>query len=121
MGYSIPTLKKGVVAVLGGSYDSRTNIQRVLTIRQNDVAGAVYDMAGKSNKFTDKTKKDRLGRRRVKGQGAAFVGALAGKPSRVMYPAVESKRASMEADIKDAAVLMYRKINPRLADVKIKI
>jgi len=121
MGYSIPKLKKGVVAALGGNYDPRTNIQRVLTIKQTDVAGAVYDMAGKSNKFTDKTKKDRLGRKRTKGQGAAFVGALSGTPSRVMYPAVESKRASMEADVKEAAVRMYRKINPHLADVKINI
>ena len=121
MGYSIPKLKKGVVAVLGGQYSPHTNIQRVLSVKQTDVAGAVYDMAGKSNKFTDKTKKDRLGRQRRSGQGKAFVGSLSGAPSRVMYPAVTAKRANMEADIKAAAIQMYRKINPHLADVKVTI
>lgn len=121
MGYSLPKLKKGVVASLGGNYDPRTNIQRVLSIRQNDVAGAVYDMAGKSNKFTDKTKKDRLKRKRVAGQGAAFVKSLSGAPSRVMYPAVDAKRATVEANIKAAAVEMYRKVNPKLANTKIVV
>jgi hypothetical protein len=119
MGYSIPKLKKGVVASLGKNYDPRTNIQRVLSVRQNDVAGAVYDMAGKSNAFTDKTKKDRLKRKRVAGQGKAFVRSLSGTPSRVMYPAVDSKRDTVEADIRAAALAMARKINPQLAKVKV--
>ena len=119
MGYSIPKLKKGVVASLGANYDPRTNLQRVLSVRQNDVAGAVYDMAGKSNAFTDKTKKDRLKRKRVAGQGKAFVRSLSGTPSRVMYPAVDSKRATVEADIRAAALAMARKVNPQLAKVKV--
>jgi hypothetical protein len=38
-----------------------------------------------------------------------------------MYPAVESRRATVEADIRAAATAMARKINPKLADVKISM
>lgn len=121
LGYDIGKVRSGIVPVVGGLYDPQKNVQRVLSIRQKNAGGVVYDMAGKTNMYTDKKPVDRLGRRRAPGTGAAFVRALASRASRVMWPSAEARRGAVETAIKAAAVDMAKKLNPRLASKNVQV
>jgi hypothetical protein len=81
---------------------SNRNQRPLLKIGQWDPAGAVFDMAGKTGKYT-------RGRR-----GAAFNRALPGRASRTMWPAAEARIGEVNAAIEAARDEMEKEINARL-------
>lgn len=72
--YTPSDAKRGVVFKI----DTGRRATSILTIIQKNPAAAIVDMAGKAGGTNP--------------QGARFTSALFGQPSRVMWPAVESKQ-----------------------------
>jgi hypothetical protein len=66
-------VKRGVTVQVGGRKIRRKNEYPILRVKQSDAAGAIYDLANKSDSDA----------------GAKFVSNLQGDPSRVMWPSVK--------------------------------
>ena len=94
--YTQRDAQRGVVFKI----DTGRRATSILTIIQKNPAAAIVDMAGKGGG--------------TNAQGARFIGALFGQPSRVMWPAAESKQdqvtdAMMEL-VKEAAQQVENRI-----------
>jgi hypothetical protein len=100
--WSASKARRGIKAQVRVGKSSNRNQRPLLKIGQWDPAGAVFDMAGKTGKYT-------RGRR-----GAAFNRALPGRASRTMWPAAEARIGEVNAAIEAARDEMEKEINARL-------
>lgn len=81
--YKITQVRKGVKTQVGGRKIRSTNTYPILRIKQTDGAGQIFDLAAEGHSSS----------------GQAFVGKIAGKASRVMWPTVKKKMPLITNDI----------------------
>ena len=104
---------------------AKVGVASIARLRVDNAAVVMADMAGKSNKYTDKRKitneykysRSKTGTRRhkVNGQGRAMIKALGRNPSRYVWPAAEKAIPKVFVSTNANLQKTYNIINRRMA------
>jgi len=107
-GYDVSRVRSGVKVSFKGTRARDRDVIPLLTLRQVNPAGAIYDMAGRAGG---------KGRRSEGGErGRQMIGKLnmQGFSSRAMWPAAEKHLPKVQADVAKAIEAMTETINREL-------
>ena len=101
--WNAATARRGIKTRYRAPRKDRPSERPIISVVQENAAGAVYDMAGKNWKYV---KNEKI--------AAGFIGAMNRSPSRTMWPAAEANMSSVLAAMDAARVEMESEINSRL-------
>lgn len=116
LGWNTNRVVNGFKVASGGRYQKQTHTWPMISLRQTNAAGAMFDWAGRSKKYIDA--------RGRQGRGVAFVnnlqanirfGSIKGsKYSRTVFPAIVRERETIVRELEDITKDLERKVTERV-------